>query len=486
MKLLYIFVLLSLFMACSDFLDRKPLGNAVEGDLKSVDGGADGKIFGLYGLLYEEGIADLPFALMTGIRSDDAVKGYREGNTAIYEEVGDSYKYNTGDDWLVPLFWDAHYKLINRCNDALFYIDSLKLNTDKSRINVGEAKFLRGYSCFELVRAFGEVPKIDFKIKNIGDINKSKSSVEEMYNFMEDDFKTAVTLLPLQWPKTYAGRLTQGAAYALLAKVQLYRKNYGGALFSCEAVISSNKYALYPSYADFFLEKGENSSESIFEVQNYVNAAGSISKSNRMAEQTGIRGAGHFNQGWGWNQPSQNLADAYEAGDPRKSATILERGKQDGYGEWLPADLQLPYWNRKMYVAYNRLVEIGWYQPGFLNIRILRYADVLLMAAEAANELGQPAKALIYLNQIRARARAGANVLPDITTTDQGQLRQAIKQERRIEMAMEYERFYDLVRWGDAEAVLGRMGYTTRCRYMPIPQRVLDRSQGIIKQNPEW
>jgi hypothetical protein len=109
-----------------------------------------------------------------------------------------------------------------------------------------------------------------------------------------------------------------------------------------------------------------------------------------------------------------------------------------------------------------------------------------LMAAEAANELGDANAALTYLNQIRARARGASNVLPDVTTTDQEALREAIKHERRVEFGMEYERFYDLVRWNDALAVLGPLGYTHRCRYYPIPQVVIDKSQGILVQNPEW
>jgi hypothetical protein len=125
-----------------------------------------------------------------------------------------------------------------------------------------------------------------------------------------------------------------------------------------------------------------------------------------------------------------------------------------------------------------------------MNVRILRYADVLLMAAEAANELGgtnNVTKALDYLEQIRARARGGNNnILPRVTATDKAELRAAIKHERRVEFGMEFERFYDLVRWGDAPTVLGPLGYTNRCRYYPIPQKILTQSNGIITQNPEW
>jgi hypothetical protein len=111
------------------------------------------------------------------------------------------------------------------------------------------------------------------------------------------------------------------------------------------------------------------------------------------------------------------------------------------------------------------------------------------MAAEAANELGgstNTAKAIDYVEQIRARARGSASVLPKVTVTDQALLRKAIKAERRAEFGMEYERFFDLVRWGDAPEVLGAAGYTDKCQYYPIPQSIIDKAQGKLTQNPNW
>jgi hypothetical protein len=372
---------------------------------------------------------------------------------------------------------------------VLHYIDSLKLTDAASMINKAEAKFFRAYAYFDLVRTFGEVPKVDFKIYNIGDGNIIKSPVSEIYNLIEEDLTFARATLPVSWIDTYSGRLTSGAAGTLLAKVFIYRENWAGALEECETVINSDVYSLYPSYSDFFTEKGENSDESIFEVQNYCNAIGSVSYCNEFMERTGIRGSGYFDQGWGWNQPSEALVNSYEEGDPRLNATILFRGQPDGYGKVVPAELQLPYWNRKVYGDPVRLEATGFKRASYLNVRLLRYADVLLMAAEAANEIGGEANtttSLYYLNQIRARARGTADVLPDVTATDQTELRAAVKQERRIEFAMEFERFYDLVRWNDALTILGPSGYTDRCRYYPIPQTVIDKSQGILVQNPEW
>jgi len=239
-----------------------------------------------------------------------------------------------------------------------------------------------------------------------------------------------------------------------------------------------------------FTEAGELCNESILEIQNYVNDNGSVAVFGSYTERAGIRGTGIFDQGWGWNTPSQALVNAYETGDPRKGATILFRGSTDGYGNTLPESLELPYWKRKTYGDPARAKKTNFRKAIWVNVRLLRYADVLLMAAEAANELGgesNTTKARGYLEQVRARARGNnAAILPLVTTNLQAELRNAIKHERRVEFGMEFERFYDLVRWGDAMQVLGPLGYINRCRYYPIPNSVIQQSNGVIIQNPEW
>ncbi|MBP1677702.1 MAG: RagB/SusD family nutrient uptake outer membrane protein [Bacteroidetes bacterium] len=488
---LFIFILplVLIGVSCSDFLDRKPLSIATEGDL--TVGGVEGKVFGLYGTLRDEGMSGLPMVFMHVMRSDDAIKGSTATDGASYEQMADYFKYNKSDGWLLLDYWNAHYKLIYACNDILHDIDSLKLNTEGDMINLAEAKFFRAYAYFDLVRTFGEVPKIDFKIYSIGNANIEKSTVADLYTFIDKDLTDAVAYLPSTWISTYLGRATKGAANTLWAKTKLYRKDWGGALAKAEEVISSGNYSLLASYDNFFKEEGENSSESILEVQMYVSSNGSVSYNNNCNGAQGIRGSGDWDLGWGWNVPSQDLVDSYEAGDPRKTTTILYSGGSDGYGLTVPATLGniQPYWNRKVYSNPARRAATGIKYANWLNIRLLRYADVLLMAAEAANEIGGEAnttKALKYLEMIRARARGTANVLPAVTTTVQSELRTAIKRERRAEFAMEYERFFDLVRWDDAITVLGPAGYTDKCKYYPIPQSIIDKAQGKLTQNPDW
>lgn len=493
MKTTFTFLLLSVMIisgGCKKFLDRKPLGSATAGDLAA--GGVDEKVFGLYGKLRDEGISGFALLWFKTIRSDDAAKGSTPNDAAAQGQIMDNFQYANGKDmWPFNDWWNGHYNFIYSCNDILHDIDSLQLNDQGSMINKGEASFMRAFAYFDLVRDYGEVPIVKNKIYQAGDANFPKSTVDQVYAFIEEDLQTAVQNLPLEWNAAFPGRVTKGTANTLLAKVYLYRKNWAGALARSEEVINSGLYKLTPNYIDYFKESGENNAESLFEIQQYVNANGSLVIANNFAIVQGVRGSGAWDFGWGFNVPTQNLVDAYEPNDPRKNATILFTGQPDGiYGLTLPADLLQPYWNKKIYSDPARRAATGMRFAQWMNVRLIRYADVLLMAAEAANETGNAAKAVDYLEMVRARARGGANILPKITTTNQAELRNAIKHERRVEFGMEYERFYDLVRWGDAITVLGPLGYQERNRYFPIPQGAIDRSKvdgvEVLKQNPDW
>jgi starch-binding outer membrane protein, SusD/RagB family len=480
-------------LGCKKFLDRKPLGQGIDGDI--VQGGVEDEVFGLYAATRNWGMTSLPFMSVHGARSDDAYNstpGDDNGSIDMY----DNFNY-VKDNWLQGAVWDDHFAFVTQASGIIQKVDSLYPNDPASIVNKAEARFFRAYAYFDLVRDFGAVPKIDFKVYKASDANVPKSSVADIYALIDADLQFAVQYLPLNWDPKYLGRVTKGTANTLLAKASLYRQNWATALSKCEEVIGSGKYSLYPNYGGangLFSEKGENSSESIFEIQNYQNANGSITYSNDQANYGGVRGSGDWDLGWGWGLPSDELAlNGYETGDPRKDATILFSGQSDNlYGATLPALTSSKYWNKKVYTDPARRAATGNRFGQWLNTPILRYADVLLMAAEAANELGGAAnttKALNYLEMVRARARGGNGaVLPAVTTTNQALLRAAIKQERRAEFAMEFERFYDLVRWGDAQAVFTALGkvYLPKYQYMPIPQGAIDKSNGVLIQNPNY
>lgn len=492
-------------LGCKKFLDRQPLGTAKDGDI--IQGGVEDKVFGLYsGLAGKWGMTQLPFITAHGSRADDALISTPGDGDADFI---DNYNY-TKVYWLMDGLWDDHLGFISQASGVIFDIDSVNAiePSPLNLVNKAEARFLRAYAYFDMVRDYGGVPKIDFKVYDVQQANKPRASASEIYAFIEADLQDAVQNLPASWESKYAGRPTKGTANSFLAKVYLYQKKWAEALATAEIVISSGQYGLLPDFADVFTEEQENGIESIFEIQNYENEDGSVgaygSVGNWSAGYQGVRGSGQWNLGWGWNIPSQGLVDtAFETGDPRKGQTILFSGKPDDYligdgkfGATLAPSIW-PYFNKKVYTDPVRRAATGDLSGSWLDMLIMRYSDILLIAAEAANELGGAAnttKALEYLEQVRNRARKGnPAILPAVTSTDQAVIRTAIKKERRVEFALEFERFYDLVRWTpattdniDAPKVLGPLGYQAKNALLPIPQSAIDKSQNVLTQNPGY
>ncbi|MGV3545923.1 MAG: RagB/SusD family nutrient uptake outer membrane protein, partial [Pedobacter sp.] len=277
------------------------------------------------------------------------------------------------------------------------------------------------------------------------------------------------------------------------------QQKWAPAMAAANMVMTSGQYDLSVSYDVVFRETGENSKESVFEVQATASAQVQTANGIQLTSHQGVRGSGVWDLGWGWNTPSTMLEAAYEPNDPRKARTILYTStagnpRQTIYGETLPVGLPNPRYNNKVYTNPALRASIGHRFGYWMNVRILRYADVVLMYAEAANEVGGTANttaALAALNSVRERARRGApaGTLPDVTVTDQTLLRNAIQQERRIELAMEYDRFFDLIRWGStvAGAAMTAAGKTAfsydRDKYLPIPQAQIDLSKGVLTQN---
>jgi hypothetical protein len=506
---------LSTIAGCKKFLDRKPLSATLD-DYGSA---LDGQALGLYSIFRDyAGFNSLPWIDFNSIRDDDAQKGSSSTDGAEINTEFETFQY-TKDDWATNTYWNDHYYLINKANQLLFYADSLKSSDAASLRNIGEAHFFRAFCYFELVKAYGDVPKIDYYYTIASDGIRPKAPVADIYALIDRDLDSAAKLLPVNWYNSttgsnpFPGRLTKGAANTLWAQTHLFRKNWAQVIALCNQVITSGEYnngsttSITTKFIDIWKDGvggvGKNGPESIFETQCTIGAGGSPDKGSPYATSQNVRQGGaspQWNLGWGWNTPTDVLETAWDNSDPRKAATILYSGQFDGgpstggYGATLPpynpgTSLDQKYWNKKVYSdpamrAYTGHTTDG--NAGWINHRILRYADVVLMKAEAANEMGDGPTAANMLEQVRARARNGASVLPAIPFTSQAQMRTAIKNERRWEFAMEGYRFYDLVRWGDALAALGSLGYTDRCKYYPIPQKAIDLSGGVLVQNPQW
>ncbi|HET6767619.1 MAG TPA: RagB/SusD family nutrient uptake outer membrane protein [Chitinophagaceae bacterium] len=488
-----------LFMVsgCSKFLDRKPLTATLD-DLNQ--GGIEGLVFGIYSAVKDYDIGQvfggIPWQGMHNFRSDDSHKGSEPSDGAEWVAPFDEFKY-VKDLWASNFYWDAHYSLIHLTNTALQTADSLGLTGAESEINLAEARFFRAFSYFDLVRTYGDVPKIDFRIYNAAQANIAKSPASVIYALIDADLQYAATHLPLVWGSKYPGRLTSGAAKSLWAKTYLFRGNFSAAIPLLQQVVGSGQYSLFASYFGIFKDAGENSSESILEWQNYMGPNRTDDHGSWYATCQGVRApnATGWNLGWGWNVPTEEFVTSFEAGDPRLPSTVLFSGQSDdpatgGYGSVLPRSsfdvppgpLPQKYWNKKVYADPAVRQSTGWLDGAYwINQRVIRYADVLLMLAECLNETGNGTLAADYLNQVRDRVG-----LAEISFVDQPQLRTAIKKERRAELGLEGERFFDLVRWGDAVTVLGPLGYQHRCRFYPIPQPAIDRSNNVLVQNPEW
>lgn len=484
-----------------NFLDRAPQGAYTQETYPYPAGSGpyDTYIFGVYSELRSFNVHSQSFISATSIRSDDAEKGSTPADGGAAALQMDNFPVMP-DNGFANTLWIGYFALINKANIVLDQIRnnaSIVATAEQKAQAEGEAKFLRAYAYFNLVRLFGRVPLVDSVFANISQSNVPQSSAATVYAFIESDLQFAAANLPLSWDVTkFPGRVTRGSANGMLAKVYLTQKKWGASMGAANAVITSGQYALHNSFDLLFREEGENSKESVFEVQATASAAVPTANGVQYAQLQGVRGAGAWDLGWGWNTPSTQLEAAFETGDPRKNRTILYTSTATTthktiYGEDLPVGLPNPRYNNKVYTNPAIRASIGNRFGYWMNLRVLRYADVLLMYAEAANESGNAAEALAKLEMVRARARAGNNsILPPVTTTDQALLRDAIRRERRVELAMEHERFWDIVRWGIAQQQLHAAGKTnfieTRDVLLPIPQTQIDLSKNVLTQNPGY
>ena len=470
--------------ACTDFLEKEPLGLITEDAYFKTPEHAVEAVNAVYNMLRRWEVHVFSYIGMTDIISDDADKGSTPTDASFLLEL-ENFSFNATN--IAPLsVWQGYYRGIHRANVAIERIPQIEMDAALRDRLVGEAKFLRGYFYFNLVRWFGDIPLITKPLPP-DEFKQPRTSKEQVYAQIIKDLEEAAAALPVTYPPADRGRVTRGSANGMLAKVYLTLGDFQRTEQYALTVINSGTYALFPNYERLFQQEGQMSSESVFEVVTTADQQGL--GGSQFNEVQGVRGVP--NLGWGFNRPSDDLIRAYEPGDPRREATILYVGEvlPDGTAivEDNPETINERY-NQKAWVPRRPDGRNG---AGGGNIRILRYADVLLMAAEALNENGKTQEALTYLNQVRTRARGTrpATVLPNVTVTDRAQLRQRIWQERRVELAMEQQRWFDLLRQGRAGAVMKALGKNFqegKHELFPIPQNEVDLSGGLITQNPNY
>ncbi|WDF65125.1 RagB/SusD family nutrient uptake outer membrane protein [Flavobacterium sp. KACC 22763] len=484
MKKIYIsmFALSALFFTgcADDFLDVAPTQSIPTSDVElyNTDSGAKTFVTSIYAKFLDWDMSSFGWIGLASITSDDADKGSSPGDTGTDKDVLDALTYNSSNPSAESTFI-AQYDGINRCNQALNMIPKLdKADPALRERLMGEAKFLRAFMYFTLVKCYGGVPIVDRLQNPTSEEDKkmllTRKPLAEVYAFIEKDLQEAIAVLPNR--SAYAAdekaRASKGAAYALLAKVSLYQKKWQQVIDNCNQITG---YALNPSYAKMFRLEGENDIESIFEINGNgaVPTKGIAGYSNTQ----GARGNGGW--GWGFNVPSQSLLNAYEPGDVRKNATIIFRNSTLYDGRVVPETVENPMYNFK---AYSSSYTDAWETDA--NIKYLRYGEVLLMKAEALNELGQTSEAIGLLNQIRHRAELG-----DTPATSQAAVRTAIWKERRVELAFEFDRFFDLVRTGQAESAFaadGKVFTVGKNELFPIPASFILQADGLSTQNPGY
>jgi tetratricopeptide (TPR) repeat protein len=387
----------------------------------------------------------------------------------------------------------AAYEGINRANYLTQYkaanLDGQTVDFAGKEALYGEVYFLRAYYYFTLAKFFGDVPLFADRRLGLADSRAvPKSPKADVYKQIELDLNNAISVLPAV--QSQKGRVTKYAAQALLGKVLLYENKFTEAAPVLESVISSNAFSLVSDFGSIFLAAGENGPESVFEIQ-YSNTSpyynwGGVTRGqgNHFVQQTGIRGlngsaAMPYAPGWSTNLPTQNLASAYAAGDKRKAVTVLDIEAYKAANPAFNITYQVaPFKNTGLYnqkYLPRKGETSGQIELNFLNnYRAIRYADVLLMAAEAYNRSAAPndTKAREYLNKVRQRAFG--DMLHDITSSGAA-LKQAIWDERRLELAMEGDRFFDLVRTGQAAAKI--TGFVVgKHELFPIPQTEINIS----------
>ena len=481
-----VIVALSLLIttSCSDeFVDVDPVYSLDSENYFNSESDYNNALIGAYDMLHSSYIN----VLMGEIASDNTLSGGEAATDTPGIQQVDEMTHTAVNANLKNL-WDWMFAGVQRCN----YILEFKDKTDFANKNqvIAETRFLRAYYHFELVKWFGGIPLKGDKRFSLNDEKTiPRSSVEDVYASIESDLNFAVQYLNPSAAQT--GRATKGAAQALLGKAYLYQNKFTAAATVLDQLIATNTYSLVSNYNTIFEHAGENGTESVFEIQ-YTDAQGAdfgclqCSEGNVAVGFNGIRNyAGpFFDGGYSFNVPTQEAYNSFEVGDNRKNVAILD------IEAWATANnatfgtgyKHTGFYNRK-YLARKGDTNIGdqnLTNPN--NYRSIRYADVLLMAAEAHNRSGNDTKAKDYLNRVRRRAFGDNN--HDITATGTA-LTDFIWNERRVELMGEGHRFFDLVRTGKAAEKI--TGFTpNKNELFPIPFEEIQFSNGNWSQNPNY
>lgn len=484
----------TIFSGCRKFLDNDIPGAFAESDFYKTDEDVTQAVTGVYDMMtahYNTSWGSL-YMIKSLLCDESNCGGSNAGDQPGYQTL-DDYTFDATND-KVRDAWRMCYFTIYRANKVINKADDLTALRKRLR---AEAKVLRAYNYFELVSLWGDVPLVLNDIPPSQFTTTPRAPKADVYKQIEKDLTEAAVDLPVKSAYSTADkfRVSKGTAQALLGKAYLYQQKWAEAAAQFDLVITSNQYALAPSVADAFSRQSEFGSESIFEIS-YSNQRaydwgnfpwGGAPESNIHIQLMGPRGdfytkapADSLIAGWGFIRPKQKLWDAFIADGSvsRRNQSIMSQAELIAAGgNWTaPGDYDYEGFFQRKYGSFQTQTgtPIGELNYG-TNWRHIRYADVLLMAAEA-NYQGNEVKARGFINQIR-QLRGVA----DVTATGSA-LFQAIVRERQVELAFEGVRYTDLVRWNLANAELGPLGFVSgKHHVLPIPD--YDVRTGGLSQN---
>ena len=478
MKLKYNLIAIALlgfsFSSCSDFLEQNPQTDLSENDFYKTADDILSAVNGAYSSLQEGDIYGNWYVF--GEIPSDNTRNQLSGSVTTQNEF-DQFYIDTQNS-MIASFGKAAYKVINRTNTVLGRIDGIEINAELANRYKLECKFIRALMYFNLVRVYGDVPLVLKEISISESYDILREPKENVYNQIIADLKEAQGL-PVSYSTAEDGRATQGAAKALLADVYMTLHKYAEAETILAEIINSGRYSLLENtpgslnidgYKNVFSPVNHNSKEGIFEIQflkggygegsNYAN---NFAPENSGTNVVAVGGTG------GNNIPEMDIYNAYEEGDLRRDFS-MSLGYYDNRknNEWVESRyvckfMDVPYQNND---ASN-------------NYPVIRYADVILMYAEALNQNGKTAEACKYLNMTRRRGfgyQTTETSPVDLQTTDKAQFALMVEQERRVELAFENHRWFDLIRTGRAVEVMKSKGFSLNETNLicPIPQKQID------------
>jgi hypothetical protein len=466
---------LGLLTSCEDYLEFPPESKIPEDKFFVTEDDAQQAVNAMYGYLRFWDISAFNYLILGSLPSDEMIKGSSPGDGSWANDYV-NFRH-TKDQLQILEFWTGRYKGINLSNQVITNIPGIEMSASHKSRMIAEARFMRAFHYYYLVRAYGGVPLI--KEVPAGPEGLIRTSLDDTWAFIETDLREAIPDLPETVPADEYGRATRWAAKGLLAKVLMYREDWAECKSVSDDIINNGPFDLHSDFYQLFRPEQEFNEESLFEiVATQVPGEADLSNS-QFAETQAVRG--QF--GWGWFAPTDELAAAFNAaGDTiRKKVTIIYKGDVTDDGDTIKGiDVMegidgIPRYNGKAYVP-SRIPKITGPYGCDQNVRILRFADILLINAEAAYHTG--GDVATPLNRVRARANLEAISNPTF---------EDIWEERRLELAGEQDRYWDLLRTGRAATVLAKYGFQTgKHELYPIPQSEVDLSGGLLEQNPGW